>query len=191
MANNILNNIKSKFILQQISGKIKYNKFLKIIKYNKILQKRFDLGIEDYKNYYEQIEIEIFPKTVIKNKRTKINFINIKRGYKCYYHLYLNNTKNQIRRTYITKKDEIEKIKIVIDNDIKSFENLFHNCGIIEKVNFIKFKRNDITDMSYMFSGCISLKEINFFEFITDNVINMNYMFDRCYSLFFKIYKSF
>ena len=182
--NKFFYKIKSKFIFQKIFGKLKYNKSLKILKYCKTLQSKFDLDLNSYKDYYEQIEIEIIPNINFKYASSKNYFINIKRGYKCYYHIYINNNSyKQYRKTYFTEKDDIYKIKVIIDNEIKSFENLFHNCSIIQKINFIKFKRNDITNMSYMFSGCSILEEINFSDFITDNVINMSYMFYKCRSL--------
>ena len=46
---------------------------MKVIKYNKSIQEIMNININDYKNYYEQIEIEIKP---IENKYGK--FINIK-----------------------------------------------------------------------------------------------------------------
>ena len=48
----------------------------------------------------------------------------------------------------------MNKIKIIIDYQIKSFERLFNECKCIEKINFKKFYRNNITNMSCMFSGC-------------------------------------
>ena len=60
-------------------------KSFKIIKYNKLIQDKLDISIIDYKNYYEQIEIEITPINVDK----KNYFINGQ--YKSYYHIYFNN----------------------------------------------------------------------------------------------------
>ena len=44
-------NIKSDFLWKKIFNILKKNKFLDIIKYNKKLQKRFNLCINDYKDY--------------------------------------------------------------------------------------------------------------------------------------------
>ena len=54
-----LKNVKSKYILKQIIDGIDKIKLFKIIKNNKLLQEKLDLGLIDYKKYYEQIEIEI------------------------------------------------------------------------------------------------------------------------------------
>ena len=53
--------------------------------------------------------------------------------------------------------------------------------SMIEKINFIKFKRNDITKISYMFCGCSSLNELNIPNINTNNVTDMSYMFSNCY----------
>ena len=155
---NILNNIKSKYILKQILNDIKQNKSLKLIKCNKLLQNKLDIGIIDYKNYYELIEIEIYPQL----KKEKNIFINILPKLKSHYHIYFNdNNAKEIKRNYFTKNDNIKKIKIVLDNEIKSFEKLFEYCSCIEKINFIKFNRKDINFMNNMFSGCTLLQELN------------------------------
>ena len=53
--------IKSKYILKQIADHVTKNKLFKIINYNKLIQDKLDIGIIDYKNYYEEIEIELIP----------------------------------------------------------------------------------------------------------------------------------
>ena len=58
--NNILYNIKSKYILKIIFNNLILEKELKIINYNKNLQEKLDKDINDYKNYLK-IEIEIIP----------------------------------------------------------------------------------------------------------------------------------
>ena len=171
--------IKSKYILKQITDYLTKNKLLKIINYNKLIQNKLDIGIIDYKKYYEQIEIELIP-----INEDNINyFINIKDEYKSYYHIYFNNDKNEKKQNYFNKNDNITKINIILDNEIASFEKLFFKCECIEKIRFIKYNRNDINNMSYMFCGCSSLKELNLNNFITNNVTNMSYMFYGCSSL--------
>ena len=77
-----------------------------------------------------------------------------------------------------TKKGEkIKIIKIIIDYQVKSLENLFNDCKCIESINFKKFYRNNITDMSSMFYKCSSLKELILNNFNTNNVIDMSWMF--------------
>ena len=168
--------IKSKYILKQITEHLTKNKLLKIINYNKLIQNKLDIGIIDYKKYYEQIEIELIPI----NKKNKNYFIKIKNKYKSYYHIYFNNDKNEKTQNYFNKNDNITKINIILDNEIKSFERLFDECKCIEKIKFIRFIRNDIINMSYMFYRCSSLKELNLNNFNTINVTSMSGMFYEC-----------
>ena len=89
-------------------------------------------------------------------------FINIKEEDKKYFHLYFNdNKKKEIDNTSLDIDDNVYKISIIIDYQIKSFSGLFDYCKCIESIKFKKFYRNDITDMSGMFRGCSSLKELN------------------------------
>jgi len=132
-------------------------------------------------NDYEElsaIEIEIKP---INNKYDK--FINIDKKDEKYYHIYLNNNKEEIKRNYIRKNEKVKIITIIIDYQVTSFKNLFAGCFIVESINFKKFNRNNITDMSRMFFGCSSLKELNLNNFNTNNVKSMNAMFEGCSSL--------
>ena len=169
--NNLLNNIKCKYIFKQIFEKLKQKILLDIIKYNTNIQKILDINLNNYKTY-KKIEIEIIP---IINKKEENKFINIKDEFKSYYHIYFNDDKNEINRDYYTKNDGIKKIKIIIDEEIKSFEGLFDGCNCIEKINFIKFNRIDINNMSFMFFSCKSLKQINLNNFNTNNVKDMKY----------------
>ena len=81
---------------------------------------------------------------------------------------------------YIEEEDNVTKIKIIIDYQVKSFYGLFKWCKCIESINFKKFYRNNITDMSYMFNECSSLKELNLNNFNTNNVTDMSWMFWGC-----------
>ena len=113
---NKLKKIGSKYILQKIFGIMKLNKSLKIIKINKSLQQRLDININNYKEYPE-IAIEIIPVQNIYG-----NFININnKEDEKYYHIYFNEDKEEIKRTYLDENDEISKINIIIDYPIKSF----------------------------------------------------------------------
>ena len=170
-----VNNIKSQYILQKIFNNLKLKKTLKLIKYNKVIQNKIDIKKEDYYNY-SKIIIEIVPVKIVKTAvynfiwRDGFNnpaFVNIYEGYESYIHIYFNDNNKEIKRNYFMDKDEINKIKIILDNEIKSFSYLFNNC-YIEKITFKQFYREDITDMSYMFYECTSLKEINFNNFNTN-----------------------
>ena len=152
-----------------------------MIKYNKNIKNRINININDYKEYsenYSSIEIEIEP---VKSKYGK--FINIKKEEEIYYHIYFNNNKEEIKRNYINKNEEIKIIKIKIDYQIKSFEKLFYLCDCIESIYFKKFYRNNINNISRMFSGCSSLNELNLINFNTNNVNKMEDMFCGCSSL--------
>ena len=177
-ANIDLINIKSNFILRKIYDNLDKRKYLQIIKYSKRLQNRLNISIKSYKNYSE-IDIEI-----ILNKNKYGRFINITENERIFYHIYLDDSKKEVKNKYEIKKGEkISKIRIIIDYQGKSFENLFKYCECIKSINFIKFYRNNIKDMSSMFSGCFSLKELNLSNFNTKNVLNMSYMFNGCSSL--------
>ena len=175
---NLLKNIKSKYILIIVLENLSKYIAMKLIKYNKNLQYKFNISLNDYKNNYEQIEMEIIPI----NKKDKNKFINININ-KSYYHIYFNDDKKETHRNYFTKYENIKKIKVILDGEIKSFKRLFYKCKCIKKVTFINFRRKDIKDMSYMFKDCLKLEEINFNNFCTNNVTNMSDMFSWCISL--------
>ena len=178
---NMMIDIKSKYIITKIFHTIQTKKFLEIIKYNKAIQKKLDLKINDYIQYsglYSFVEVEIIP---IKNKND--NFINIDEDDENFFHIYFNNNKEEIKRTYITKGDNITKINIIIDYPVKSFYKLFYNCKCIESLYFKKFTRNNIQNMGGMFFGCSSLKVLDITKFKTTNITNMRSMFYGCSSL--------
>ena len=130
---NKLKSIKSKNILLKIINKIQNKTLLKIINYNNFLQKRFNLNINNYKEYsekYSSIIIEIIPS---KNKYGK--FIKIRKEEdKKYFHIYFNDTKDEINKIEINKEDNASKIIIVMDYQIKSFFQLFYYCECIESI---------------------------------------------------------
>ena len=99
-------------------------------------------------------------------------FININKEDKKYFHIFFNDNKNkEIENISLHRNDNVSKISIIMDCQIKSFSKLFYQCGCIEFIEFKKFCRNNITDMSYMFDVCSSLEELNLNNFNTDNVI--------------------
>ena len=106
----IFENLKSNYILKKIFGNLKENKFLKIIKHTKKLQSRLDLNINNYKKFTE-IEIDIRPK--INEYGVFINIPN--KEDELYFHIFFNDNKEEIKRNYFNEKDNISKIKIIID----------------------------------------------------------------------------
>ena len=176
-AKNILMSIKSSVILKTIFKNIKRNKFLEFIKCNKSLQKRLNLDVNDYKEYfqfYTPIEIEL---NLIDNR--DIYFINNN----IYFHIFFDDSNEEIYRYYLEENQKVKKVKIVVDYQIKSFQNLFVSCESISSITFKKFNWINITDMSYMFSGCKSLKELILSNFNTNSVIDMAWIFYECSTL--------
>ena len=171
-----LQSIKSNFILKKIHSYLKQSKSLGIIRYNKKLQKRLNFTFKNYKDFSEiftPIEIEILP---FKNRFGK--FINIEKAEdEPYFHIYFNFGVRERKRSYFNNREIIIKIKIIIDYQVKSFENLFANCKCIKSINFIKFYRNNIINMSGMFNKCSLLELSNFNTKIEGN---MNGMFFGC-----------
>ena len=174
-----LHNIKSQYILRNIFEHCKEIKTLKIVKYNKNFHNKLDLSLTDYEKY-SKIEIEIIP---VKNKSQYGIFVH-NENKESFYHIYFNNNKKEIKRNYLTEKDEnISKITIRIDYQINTFKKLFGYCKCIESINFKTFSRRNINNMSYMFCWCSSLKNLNISNFRTDNVTDMSGMFFYCESL--------
>ena len=139
------------------------------------------MHVYHYKNFSEKfssIELEIIP---IQNKYG--DFIKIEEKDKKYFHIYFNDNKEEIKKTYLNEEDKVSKINIIIDYQIQSFKKLFFYCKCIKSINFKKFYRNNITDMSEMFYECSSLKELNLSNFNTNNVTIMSGMFYACISL--------
>ena len=127
---------------------MKTKELLYIAKYNKNIKTRLDININNYIEYSEKysfIEIEI---KIIDDGYSK--FINIY-GKEKYYHIYFNNSKEEIKRNYIYAYKQIKLIKIIIDYQVKSFDSLFHFCKYIESIYFKKFCRNDIDNMDICF----------------------------------------
>ena len=142
--------LKSDFIFKKIISFIKRNKSLVIMKYNKKLQKRLNININNYKEYSE-LEIEL------KLTDGKYGlFINIPDKDKEYYHIYFDNSNEEVKRNYLKYYEKVKLIKIIIDYQAKSFEKLFYYCDCIDSIFFKKFYKNNITNMSYMFYRCSS-----------------------------------
>ena len=179
-----IENVKSKYILQKIFNNIIKDKTIKIVKYNKNIKNKININIDDYEKYWrEKVEIEIIP---AENKYSKFSkFINIydKNKYK-YCHIYFNNNyKKQIKRNYLKKGENVAKINIIIDKQIKIFFKLFYKCYCIEYITFKKYYRNKNAILKEMFRGCISLKEANISNLNCKNRFFMERMFTSCSSL--------
>ena len=126
-SNNQLRNLKSHYILKIIFGYMPKRKSLETIRYNKSIQKRINININHYKAYSEtktSIELDVIPMMGEYGK-----YININEEDKKYFHIYFNdNKKKEIENTSLYKDDNVSKISIIIDYQIKSFSRLFYQC---------------------------------------------------------------
>ena len=118
----LFKNLKSDYFLRKIFDYIKdYNK-LKILNYNKKIQKRINLNINNYKEYsqlYSNIEIEL---KLVGNKYG--DFIHILEENKKYYHIYFDNSKEEIKRYHINKNEKVKTIKIIINHQVKDLKEI-------------------------------------------------------------------
>ena len=191
----MLDNIKSKYVLKQIFKYVDDCVYLKLILYNQKLKDKLRITKDSYE-IFSKIEIEIEPKPPLERNKiqgknntryklwneSKYPFININKNEESYFHIYLyeGGNKKEIHRTYLKIEENVRKIKIIIDRQVKSLKRLFSDCFIITTIRFIYFKRKNITDMSYMFNGCESLINLNISELKTNKVSNMEHMFSKC-----------
>ena len=120
---NILEKLKSGYILRKVFDIIKINKSLVIMKYNKKLQKRLNININDYREC-SKIEIELKLADSIYNNIYP-QFISIPDEEKEYYHIYFDNSNEEIKRNNLYVNEKVQMIKIIIDYQVKSFEKLF------------------------------------------------------------------
>ena len=119
---DIFKNLKSDHFLIKLFNNLMKQKTLDIIKYNKNIKDRININIKDYKEYseiYSSIEIEIKP---VKEKYSI--FINMNKENEIYYHIYFDDNKEEIKRNYLNENDNVSKIKIIIDYQIKSFKKI-------------------------------------------------------------------
>ena len=178
----MLDNIKSLYILKAIFTNLSKRKYLCLIIHNKKLQSKLNISIDTYIKYYNQIEIEIIPdKNQINNNNKFINIMDERD--KSFYHIYFNNENVEIKRNYFTINEDVSKIKVLIDMEVKSIEALFYECYSIKEIKFIKFNRTDFNNYQYMFYYCLNLKNIDIKKLKTNNVENMDNMFFLCETL--------
>ena len=130
-SSNYLSNIKSKYIIKQILELLHKKNLLTIFKYNKATRNLLNITSDDYKKYTEiELEMEV-------SRYRFGKFINYKEEDKSYYHIYFNNNnKEEIERNYLNENEKVSNIKIIIDYQVKSFNELFKDCKCIETINF-------------------------------------------------------
>ena len=180
----MLEQVKSSYLLANIiKDYLDDKRYLKIAMYNKVLQSRLNIDKTDYKKFYNRIEIELKPIDILSKDNDNI-FINRLDNKKNYYHIYFNNDyKTEITRRHLTPDDKVNKIKIIIDEEIDSLIELFYACDCIKEISFIKFKRKNIINMISMFEECRNLVKVDISKIKTDSINNMKAMFRSCSSL--------
>ena len=138
VANNQLKIVKSDYFIQKFFGYMPKRKSLETVRYNKSIQKRINTNINHYKAYsgeYSSIELDIIPK-----KGEYGEFININEEDKKYFHIYFNdNKKKEIENTSFSRNDNVSKISIIIDYQIKSFSGLFLIVNVLNPLNLKNF----------------------------------------------------
>ena len=181
----MLNNLKSIFILKTIINNLSKRKYLSLIINNKNLQNKLNITIDTYIKYSNQIEVEIIPdKNKIQIDDNSNKFINIiEKNDEPFYHMYFNWGKEEIKRDYIKHNENITKINILIELEVKSILFLFYKSLCIKEIKFIKFNRTDFTDYQHVFYSCINLINLDISKLKTDKVTIMTNMFDSCFSL--------
>ena len=171
-----IKSIKSKYILRVTFDYLQQNKFLELIKYNKSIQNILDINKASYKEY-KQLEIEVIPGNI--QCESKIINIIFEKD-KPYYHIYFDDNKEEKKEYLINEKDQVQKIKVIIDYEVKSLPCLFKDCRFIKKINIIKCHRKDLEDINSMFCGCSSLIELNLANLNTDKVTDISWIFYEC-----------
>ena len=150
---SILEKIRSKYILKWIFSNLHAKKLFNFIKYNKKIQNSFDFSADDYKTLSE-IEIEIIPFQQ-RHHYFQSKFISVYEENKLYYHIYFDNSQEEIKRNYLFYFEDVGKIRVKLDYHLDSFLDLFKDCECIRSINFKRFYRNNIKSMNSMFHSCL------------------------------------
>ena len=176
-SHTLIAKIKSNVFLRKMFSHLKERNKLQILQQNKRIRDRVNISIDDYKNF-KKTELIIIPE---ENKYGV--FINIKKEEKNKYHVFFNDEKKE-EKNKETKRltTDIKKIKIILDEDFMSFNELFSHCSCIKSIKFIKFNRTNIDNMKMMFYNCRA-KTINLSNWGIRNVKDMSYMFAECICL--------
>ena len=109
----MIDNLKSLHIFKKLVNFVPKIKYLEIFVHSKKLQKKLNISIDTYIKLYNQIEIEIIPDmSKISEDGNKNKFINIKEeSEKSFYHIYFNESNEEIKRNYINKNEKYLKLK--------------------------------------------------------------------------------
>ena len=169
------------FLKSKIKELLSKERSMKLFFYSKRFQKIFGLSKKDYISHYYKVIIELTPLTELKEGEHHI--INYKEKNKKYYHIYFNDSCIETNKRTIKNDDNIKKIKIIIDQNIKNFKDLFLYCNCLKGIKVLKCEGTHIVSMNSMFKGCSSLINLDVSKLKTDNVKTMKDMFCGCTSL--------
>ena len=137
---SLLEKIQSEYFLKIIFLNLSKKKLLFTVKYNKRLQNHLNINKGDYIKFCEEytpIEIELIPSEGKSGK-----FINMIKK-KSYYHIYFNDSQEEIKKNYLDENDKVKKIRIILDfhiniliyySEIARLLNQYHLKNFIEKI---------------------------------------------------------
>ena len=91
--------------------------------------------------------------------------------------LYIENIKYKYQKYFKPKKIGINKIKLIINDNIIDCSYMFAGCDKIIDINFNNFNTKDVINMKYLFYECKNIKKLYLYSFDTKNVTNMSNMF--------------
>ena len=118
------NSLNSNYILKIIFSNLHKKILLEIVKNSKLIQKRLNISINNYKQYCETFSSIVIELTTVKVDYNN-TFIYLNKNNQSYYHIYFNDNKKEIKSDYIYEKDKVNKITIIIDYQVKSLSSLF------------------------------------------------------------------
>ena len=156
----MLRNVKALKVLNLIMNVyIHERRTFKLINHNKYLQKRLDITEEDFINYYK-----IIINVKIRKEPNEYSFFLPNTYYQSKKNFtIITETKPPllIKRNYIALHEKkINKVRIIIHENVQTLKSLFQDMKHIEEINFIRYNRLDIHDVSNLFKNCTSLKKI-------------------------------
>ena len=153
----MLDNLKSKYILQKIFEKIKNKRKLNIIKYNKIIKTKLNINKEDFeiyitlKEFHNKYNINIedidIKELNLRNRNigneglkdlVKINFNKLEE---------INLSENEISDINILEKVNFKELK-----KLYLYNNKISDIKVLEKVKFEKLEELDLSENKINFS---------------------------------------
>ena len=113
--------IQNEYFFQIMFDMVNKRRTLESVRYNKKLQNILNLSAKDYKDFLKIIiEINIAP-------RHGELFMNSVQQLRNYYHIYFDDNEEEYKECNFRVRGDVKKIKIIIDKEIISLENLFVN----------------------------------------------------------------